>query len=83
MSTARLSGSSNSTVLHIVLSRPVMTPALVERTMAEIIRPTVAAMPPEDAKALKQRVRARLPIDAAGRITTAARANAIQGRAPK
>jgi hypothetical protein len=41
---------------------------------------TVAAMPPGDAEQLKTRVRARLPADAAGRITYAARANAVKGR---
>jgi ubiquinone/menaquinone biosynthesis C-methylase UbiE len=48
------------------------------------VRPTVAAMTPGDAELLKTRVRARLPpADAAGRITCAARANAIKGRVPK
>jgi SAM-dependent methyltransferase len=42
----------------------------------------IAAMPPEDVASLKTRMRARLPIDAAGRITYSARANAIRGRVP-
>jgi SAM-dependent methyltransferase len=47
---------------------------------AASVGPTVAAMPPGDAELLKERVRARLPPDAAGRITYAARANAVKGR---
>lgn len=47
------------------------------------IRPTVAAMSPADIDLLKTRVRARLPADAAGRITYEARANAVKGRVPK
>ena len=47
------------------------------------VGPTVAAMAPGDAELLKTRVRARLPADAAGRITYGARANAIKGRVPK
>jgi hypothetical protein len=39
-------------------------------------------MSPEDAELLKSRVRARLPADAAGRITYGARANAVKGRMP-
>jgi len=31
---------------------------------------------------LKARVRARLPVDATGRITYSARANAVKGRVP-
>jgi len=45
--------------------------------------PTFAVMPPKDAKLLKTRVRARLPTDAAGRITYEARANAVKGRMPE
>jgi SAM-dependent methyltransferase len=41
---------------------------------------TLAAMSSGDVEALKSRVRARLPADAAGRITFGARANAIKGR---
>ena len=44
--------------------------------------PTFAAMPPKDAEVLKARVHARLPADAAGRITCGARANAVKGRVP-
>jgi ubiquinone/menaquinone biosynthesis C-methylase UbiE len=47
------------------------------------IGPIVAAMASGDAEQLKARVRARLPPDEAGRITYAARANAITGRVPK
>jgi SAM-dependent methyltransferase len=47
------------------------------------IGPSVAAMTAGDVELLKTRVRARLPADAAGRITYAARANAIKGRVPK
>jgi SAM-dependent methyltransferase len=41
---------------------------------------TLAAMSTTDIEVLKSRVRARLPSDAAGRITFGARANAIKGR---
>ena len=51
-------------------------------TMAASIRPTLATMPPDDADQLKARVRARLPVDAGGRIMYPARANAIKGRVP-
>ena len=44
------------------------------------LRPTFEAMPPRDKELLKTRVRARLPADAAGRITCGARANAVKGR---
>jgi SAM-dependent methyltransferase len=47
------------------------------------IRPMVAAMPPEDVELLKERVQARLPLDAEGRITNSSRANAVKGRVPK
>jgi SAM-dependent methyltransferase len=40
----------------------------------------LAAMTPEDRALLKTRMRARLPADAAGRITCSARSNAIKGR---
>ena len=49
-------------------------------TLTGSIRPTLAAMAADDVTRLKQRVRARLPIDAQGRISYAARANAIKGR---
>ncbi|WP_119269353.1 class I SAM-dependent methyltransferase [Taklimakanibacter deserti] len=41
--------------------------------------PTIAALSPQDHAALKSRVRARLPAASDGRITYAARANAIKG----
>jgi hypothetical protein len=44
--------------------------------------PTVASMPPADVELLKRRVRARLPTDAAGRITYGAWANAVKGSVP-
>jgi ubiquinone/menaquinone biosynthesis C-methylase UbiE len=47
------------------------------------IGPTVAAMSPDDREALRSRVRAHLPPDAAGRITYGARANAIKGVVPR
>ena len=50
---------------------------------ATTIRANVATMAPSDVETLKQRVRARLPADAAGRLTTSACANAIKGRVPK
>jgi SAM-dependent methyltransferase len=46
------------------------------------IRPALAAMPPGDVASVKEKLRARLPADAEGRITYAARANAIKGRVP-
>ena len=46
------------------------------------IRPTLAAMAPADVELLKTRVRARLPGDAAGRITYGSRANAVKGHVP-
>jgi len=51
--------------------------------MAPTVGPIVAAMASDDVERLKTRVRARLPADAAGRITYGARANAIKGRLPK
>ena len=42
----------------------------------------LAAITPENIALLKARVRARLPADAAGRITYSARANAVKGRVP-
>ena len=44
--------------------------------------PKIRAMPPADQALLQERMKARLPADAAGRITMTARANAIQGRVP-
>jgi hypothetical protein len=40
-------------------------------------------MAPKDVEQLKMRVHARMPADSAGRITCAARANAVKGRLPK
>lgn len=45
--------------------------------------PAIAKLAPDDAVALKQRVRNRLPADAVGRISFSARANAIKGRMPR
>ena len=44
--------------------------------------PTVASMPPDDVELLEKRVPARLPADAAGRITYGAWANAVKGNVP-
>ncbi len=52
-------------------------------TITGSIGPTLAAMPASDLETLKLRLRARLPADAAGRVTYGARANAITGRVPK
>jgi len=46
------------------------------------IRPMVEAMSAEDREQLRSRLRARLPADAAGRVTYSGRANAIKGRVP-
>lgn len=43
----------------------------------------IAAMAASDVAQLKARVQARLPADAAGRITCGGRANAVKGRMPK
>jgi SAM-dependent methyltransferase len=51
--------------------------------MSPNMGPAVAAMARGDAERLKAGVRARLPADAAGRITYAARANAAKGRMSK
>lgn len=47
------------------------------------VRPKLKAMVPADLETLKSRMRARLPADAAGRITYSARANAIRGLVPR
>lgn len=44
------------------------------------IGPIVRAMPSSDVDKLKTRLRDRLPVDANGRITYLARANAVRGR---
>lgn len=44
---------------------------------------TLAAMTDEERALLKTRLRAHLPVDAAGHITYRARANAVKGRIPK
>ena len=49
---------------------------------ASSVAPTIAAMTPKDAEQLKDRVRARVPADAAGRIAYGAHANAIKGQVP-
>ncbi len=46
------------------------------------VSPGLAAMGAEALAALKERMRAQLPADAAGRITYGARANAVKGRVP-
>ncbi len=51
-------------------------------TAMSSMRAAIARMTPADASAFRSRVQARLPTDAAGRITYQARANAIQGRVP-
>jgi len=50
--------------------------------MGPSVGPQLAAMTSEDIALLKERMRARLPADAAGRIAYSARANAVKGRVP-
>jgi SAM-dependent methyltransferase len=45
--------------------------------------PMIAAMPPGEVDQIKQRVRAKVPSDTAGRITYGAFANAVKGRVPE
>ncbi len=52
-------------------------------TASGSLRPTIAAMSAAEVEALKQRTRARLPIDTSGRITYSARANAVKGQVPR
>jgi SAM-dependent methyltransferase len=52
-------------------------------SMSPSLVPVLTAMTPGDVEKLKTRVHARLPADAAGRITCEARANAITGSIPK
>jgi SAM-dependent methyltransferase len=47
------------------------------------VGPKLAGMTSEDLALLNERMRARLPADAAGRITYGARANAVKGRVPR
>src|SRR5215469_8183156 len=47
------------------------------------MRSVIPATAPNDIELLKERVRARPPGDATGRITYSARANAVKGRVPK
>ena len=47
------------------------------------IKPTIAALAASDLETVKSRVRAKLPADAAGRITYSGFANAVKGRVPK
>jgi len=49
---------------------------------APSLRPTLGAMSRDEVELLKTRVRARLPGDAAGRVTYGSRANAVKGRIP-
>jgi SAM-dependent methyltransferase len=46
------------------------------------VGPRIAAMPAADVERLKAGYRARVPADAAGRITYGARANAVKGTVP-
>jgi SAM-dependent methyltransferase len=50
--------------------------------MGPSVGPALAAMAPSDISGLEARMRGRLPVDAAGRITYSARANAVKGRVP-
>jgi hypothetical protein len=50
--------------------------------MGSSIGPTVAAMPADQAEALKARVAARMPAGEVGRVTCVGRANAVKGRLP-
>jgi ubiquinone/menaquinone biosynthesis C-methylase UbiE len=43
----------------------------------------VSAMSPDEAARLKERMRALLPADAAGRVTSAGHVNAVKGRVPR
>ena len=50
--------------------------------MGPSVRPALEAMAPSDIRGLEARMRGHLPVDAAGRITYSARANAVKGRVP-
>ncbi len=51
-------------------------------SLGSAVKPVLATMSEADGAALKSRVRARLPLAADGRLTFAARANAIKGKVP-
>lgn len=53
-----------------------------QSTLTGSTRPTLAAMRPDEIENLKARVRARMNADPQGRVTRAARANAIKGHVP-
>ena len=55
----------------------------ITKLKAPSIGPTIAAMESRDVETLKNRVSARLPADAEGRITYGASAHAIKGHVPK
>ena len=52
-------------------------------TLGSSVGQTVATMTSSDVELLKVRMRARLPADAAGRITYGAHANAVKGNVPR
>ena len=52
-------------------------------TYAGSVRPTVAALSPDEMEIGESRLRAKLPADATGRITHSAFANAVKGRVPE
>lgn len=51
-------------------------------TITGSVNPAVAALGAAERAQLRERVRARVPADAAGRISYASRANAVKGRVP-
>ena len=51
-------------------------------TQSVSIASVLSKLTPEDTAAVKERLRARLPADATGRVVCSGRANAIQGRVP-
>src|SRR5262249_28267266 len=51
-------------------------------TQAVSVPSVLAKLTPEEIARLKDRLRARVPADAAGRVVCSARANAIRGRVP-
>ncbi len=51
-------------------------------TSGSTVKPAIAAMPPEVLAELKSRVRGQVAIDAAGRVSYDAFANAVKGRVP-